>query len=239
MRQRPAALHRFCCFLLGRQQKVELILGFDPGGDGADGKFGWGVAENSQSAPVWVRTTGAARHAEAAVKAALALVGPEDQVVAAGIDSPLYWTATGERRADLKLRDGIRLLGAGSSSGGIVQHPNSLKGACVVQGPITALLLRRAFPNLPLTESHPKALLWALGLASICLQTRAITASRLCQFVNGSIGASENERDAVLGAFAAWAMVKRLPGWSDLVGLENDPLFFTSDRVSYWFPSAG
>ena len=189
--------------------------------------------------PVRVRTTGAERHAEAAVTAALNHVRPKDQVVAAAIDSPLYWTATGERVADVKIRNDICQLGAGSSAGGTVQHPNCLQGACVVQGPIAALLLRREFPNLPLTESHPKALLWALEIASVRLKPKAITTSHLGRFVHGSIGSSEDERDAVLGALAAWHMVKRSPGWSDLVALENDPLFFTSDSVSYWFPIAG
>ena len=218
---------------------MELILGFDPGGSEDGGKFGWAVAEKTETAPVRIRATGAKPHASAAVKAALERVAPSDHVMAAGIDSPMYWTATGERKADLKLREILRQRGAGSSAGGTVQHPNSLQGACVVQGPIAALLLRRALPKIPLTESHPKALLWALRIASNDLKPSGVTASHLGRFLCGHIGASEDERDAVLGAFAAWAMVMQPSGWSDLVAIEEDPLFFTSGKTNYWFPSAG
>jgi len=90
-----------------------------------------------------------------------------------------------------------------------------------------------------LTESHPKALLWALRVASNNLKPADVTMAHLDRWVSGEIGVSEDERDAVLGALAAWAMVTRAPGWSDLVALEEDPLFFTSTRVAYWFPIAG
>jgi len=34
-------------------------------------------------------------------------------------------------------------------------------------------------------------------------------------------------------------MVMQPSGWSDLVAIEEDPLFFTSGKTNYWFPSAG
>lgn len=208
---------------------MELVLGLDPGGGEGGGRFGWAVAEKGEAAPVRIRATGTQSHAVAAISAAFEHVAPGDHVEAAGIDSPMYWTATGERKADLRLRKILRQRGAGSSAGGTVQHPNSLQGACVIQGPIAALLLRRRLPNIPLTESHPKALLWALQIASNDLKPSGVAAGHLGKFVCGHIGASEDERDATLGAFAAWAMVTQAPGWSDLVALEEDPLFFVSE----------
>jgi hypothetical protein len=57
--------------------------------------------------------------------------------------------------------------------------------------------------------------------------------------VQGDIGESEDERDAVLGSFAAWGMMTRQPGWSNLVLNEEDPMFFTPGKTDYWFPIAG
>ena len=218
---------------------MEVILGFDPGGNASGARFGWAVAEMSGEAPIRIIATGISAHAEGAVSAAFAQVGANDRVTATGVDSPMYWTPTGERRADLKLREILRERGAGTSTGGTVQHPNSLQGACLVQGPIAAALVRRRFPDVALTESHPKALLWALRIASKDLKPAGISPKHLGGLVTGSIGESEDERDAVLGAFAAWGMVTQQRGWSNLVEMEDDPIFLSCGRAAYWFPTAG
>jgi hypothetical protein len=218
---------------------MELILGFDPGGNASGARFGWAVAENSEEVPVRVVATGTSAHAEGAVSAAFGCVAGDDRVVAVGVDSPMYWTPTGERKADLKLREILRERGAGSSAGGTVQHLNSLQGACLVQGPIAASLVRRRFPDIALTESHPKALLWALRIASKDLKPASISATQLSGLLRGPIGESEDERDAVLGAFVAWGMVTRQSGWSDLVAIEDDPIFLACGKAEYWFPTAG
>jgi hypothetical protein len=211
----------------------DVLLGFDPGGTR---QFGWAILEHRNQLPLNVRSSGTADHAEGAVTAAVSLLDPNDRVLAAGIDSPLYWSPSGERRSDVMIRDIVRRRGAASAAGGTVQHPNCLQGACVVQGPTSALLLRRRFPNLPLTESHPKALLYGLGFASAQQKPATIEFTALRDFVAGRLGSSEHERDAALGALAAWAMITGSAGWSDLVRLEEDALFFTDSPVSYWFP---
>jgi hypothetical protein len=213
---------------------MDVILGFDPGGVA---QFGWAVLECSEALPLRVRASGVANHAQQAVGSALATVREGDGVAAAGIDSPLYWTSSGAREADRYVREVVRRAGAKSNAGGTVQHPNSLKGACVVQGPTAALLLRSRLPGIPLTESHPKALLWALGFASETRSTKTILLSDLNRFVSSSAGASEHERDAILGGVAAWSMWSRAEGWVDLVLTEREPLFFTPEPVCYWFPS--
>jgi hypothetical protein len=58
----------------------------------------------------------------------------------------------------------------------------------------------------------------------------------LRQHAGGHVGNSEDERDAVLAAFAARAMVAREPGWYDLVAIEDDQVFFPAGHASYWFP---
>jgi len=107
---------------------MEIILGLDPGGREGGGKFAWAVAEMSANAPISIRATGLKPDAQAALKAALERVGVGDRIVAAGIDSPMYWTPTGERRSDSRIREILGQRGAGSSAGGTVQHPNSLQG---------------------------------------------------------------------------------------------------------------
>jgi hypothetical protein len=49
---------------------------------------------------------------------------------------------------------------------GTVQQLNSPRGAVLVQGLVAAMLLRERVHGLPITETHPKALLWLLGTAS-------------------------------------------------------------------------
>lgn len=214
---------------------MNVVFGFDPGGAA---QFGWAVLECSKSLPLRVRAAGVANHAQQSVRSAMAVTRADDCVVAAGIDSPLYWTPSGERESDRLVRDIVLRAGGRALSGGTVQHPNSLRGACVVQGPIAALLIRQKLLGLPLTESHPKALLWALRLASESRATKTIFLSDLDHLVVGPEGAVEHERDAMLGGFTAWSMVTRAEGWTDLVLTERNPLFFTTVPVSYWFPSA-
>lgn len=212
---------------------MDVLLGFDPGGRR---QFGWAALELTLDLPLRVRATGVSDDAAQAVAAALERVEPGERLRAAGIDAPLFWTPSGERGADLRVRAILRARGAGSTAGGTVQHPNCLQGACVVQGPTAALLLRRHDAELPLTESHPKALLWALGLATPARRPNAVGTADIGDLARGRIGASEHERDAVLGGYAAWAMVTGADGWEDLVLGERDPLFFTRAPVGYWFP---
>src|SRR4051812_16049413 len=129
-----------------------MILGFDPGGAGM---FGWAVAETGSGNSARLIASGRASNAEVAVDLALRCVAAGEVPTAAGIDAPLYWTATGERRADAYVRRQIHRRGAPHPAG-TVQHPNSLRGACLLQGVVAATLLRRRYPMLPITETHPK-----------------------------------------------------------------------------------
>jgi predicted nuclease with RNAse H fold len=111
---------------------------------------------------------------------------------AAGIDAPLWWSSGphGWRNADLRIR---------------VRYPalvnvlaiNSLWGSVLIQGVLFAHLLRRAYPAIGLTETHPKAVLEGWGH------------DRLQELLNG-VQAGEmlndtgnHKRDAVISAIAA------------------------------------
>jgi hypothetical protein len=112
---------------------------------------------------------------------------------------------------------------AGGQSG-TVSHVNSLRGACLVQGVLIARLSRERWPEVPITESHPKALL------RLSAQAREFAAGSDLQ----SIG--EHGRDAALGAYAAHAMVAQSEGWHNLVTQERAPFFPGGSNVAYWFP---
>ena len=89
--------------------------------------------------------------------------------------------------------------------------------------------LREKFPNVPVTEAHPKAVAIALG------GWDGTTISKL-----GSIAAAgEHERDAILAAIAAReGFEKRWPG--DLATMrrprEQDPSNHWLGPVNYFWP---
>ena len=138
-------------------------------------------------------------------------------MAAVGIDAPLYWSREGSRRSDLAVRDAIRKAGAPHAAG-TVQDVNSLRGACLVQGMLAALKLREIYPDLLITEAHPKALLWLYPTSKHVM------------------GRSEHERDALLAALAAAAAVRSEAGWRDLLLEEPDAYSPISSPLHYFMP---
>jgi predicted nuclease with RNAse H fold len=182
---------------------MKFLLGFDPGGER---KFGWAVVRHSKSLPLQVCDTGIVDHAEAAVSVAFDYVKDTKQVVAVGIDAPMFWTPSCQRRVDCIVRHAIQER---RDSGRTVLRINSLRGACVVQGIVTGLLLRGKLPRLPISESHPKALLRIIGQHGIrnyiALPNEIRDEER------------EDERDAALSAVSSWAMITHARNWTDLL----------------------
>jgi hypothetical protein len=209
-----------------------LILGLDPGGNR---QFGWFVGEPTAGHRLRLLRCGSANHAEGAVAQASQYLGGSTQLAAAGIDSPLFWTANGDRQCDKTVRMAMKAVGA-SAIGGTVQSVNSLRGACLIQGTMAAWLLRRKFPSIRLTESHPKALLWLVKVASLQRPVSEVTMTHLAEFLEcNTQGLSEHERDAAIGAIGAMAMLLRLEGWRDIVEDEQNP-FVPVSPVEYWMP---
>lgn len=195
---------------------MRVLIGLDPGGRG---NFGWCIVAESDKMPVEPIASGLADHSHMAIANAHAAMPKNVTLVAAGIDAPLFWSRIGSRCADLTTRDAFRLTGAPHASG-TVQDVNSLRGACLVQGMLAALSLRELYPSLPITESHPKALI------SLYPAAKAIG------------GKSEHERDALLSAVAAWALSRGLPGWRDLYLAEPNPYSPITPPLHYFSPSA-
>ena len=203
---------------------------------GANGKFGWCLAELTDRRLI-LRNWDIDYHAEGAVARALKDLGSSITLTAAGIDSPLFWIANGDRRCDKTVRQAIRRVGANAVSG-TVQNVNSLRGACLIQGILAARSLRNRLPGIRITESHPKALLWLLRLANNERRVSAVTITHLAEFMEcDRPQLSEDERDAALGAFAASAMMLRLNGWRDL-SLDEQDAFAPVSPVEYWMPIA-
>lgn len=152
----------------------------------------------------------------------------------AGIDAPMWWSGglSGDRAADrwIRKRYGI--------AAGTVQAANSLRGAALVQGALFAERIRLKFPGLPLTESHPKAVLRALGLPGTDESSRWAEFCRT--YAISGEHASEHERDAVIGAITAregflgrWPRdlsQHRLPS-------EQDPSAYWLAPMRYFWPA--
>lgn len=212
---------------------MKYVLGFDPGGAG---RFGWAVCAVDRQGLQLVNA-GDADNAISAADATLSTISTNCEILGLGIDAPMYWVYKGNRKADEKLRQILRDRGA-KSPGGTVQHFNSLRGACIVQGSLIAQLMReRLQRDVPITEAHPKALLWLLGIATKTRHPNSIEIEdvpMLSHSMNASI--SEHQRDAALAAFGAWAMVERRKGWVDFLSVEHKPVLSIPKPIGYWMP---
>lgn len=210
---------------------MDIYVGFDPGGKD---KFGWAACA-SEGKLLRVLATGTVGQAKEAVDQAISAVPKDGILVGAGIDAPLFWTEDEGRHVDKLVRRAIQRLGA-ISPGGTVQHFNSLQGACLVQGILTAKLLHERLSDVVLTEAHPKALLYLLGIAGVERNPASITLTHLSEYVAYDASIGEHERDSVLAAITASAQKIRRRGWINLFEKEPAPVVPFGYPVSYWMP---
>ena len=233
---------------------IDVILGFDPGGKGkpsdqggdGKGKFGWSICR-IDSGQLWVFDTGRAINAKCALEQVIRALPKNARVQASGIDAPMFWTYNWDRKADRAIIREMKERGHPNPSS-TVQHINRLSGACLAQGILLGRLLHgcRRF-DAAITEAHPKALLYLLGLCRSDL-------GELVQNTNAiEPPYKEDKQDAVLAAYAAWSMLEELQSpsrsakWRNLLEDEKrKDLFFPFDTtvdvsvdplpVSYWMP---
>lgn len=208
------------------------LVGFDPGGKG---NFGWCVIEDRHELPVRVICVDVADHANGAVDAAHGVVQEErGTVIGVGIDAPLFWVANGCREVDQNLRQGIRARGAPNAAG-TVQQVNSLRGACLAQGMLVGVLSRRQTSGVPVSESHPKTMLWLLGYNPA--QTGLPELPNLFTLPQGQPVAEEHLRDAALACLSAWAMVHKDHEWADIsVNGQEERFSLITSPLDYWMP---
>lgn len=199
----------------------ECILGFDPGGKG---NFGWCIAVNVNTLPLPIIKSGCEDNALKAFSA-IKIFMHGYKVMGAGIDAPLYWRADGEREADRIVRG--RVPSGGKST---VLSVNSLQGACLAQGMMIASLLRREYPDLGITEAHPKAYIRVTGADDKDI-------SSLCDLKWDSKKDDDYHlRDAALACVAAWHMLNPTDCENLYEKDRGGEVFLPVNDVAYWFP---
>lgn len=198
-------------------------VGADPGGTG---NFGLAFLDGA-SGDVSCQRVSSVDEAVVSIEETCGKVKP----MGVGIDAPMWWSSeeASRREADkwIRVRYGI---GAGT-----VQSPNSLRGAALVGGMMLAYRLRGEFPGIRITESHPKALLRAGGLADI----DSLDFARKFRISVRSVPDNEHERDAAVAAVCAReGFSKRWP--KDLAQgrheSEQDPLDYWLAPMHYFWP---
>ena len=208
---------------------TKFVAGFDPGGEG---NFGWCLFELTDlfelvdlsvaidkividKSAIGAIEQGAVDCADQAFdKMKEHLTRKNGELVAAGIDVPLYWARTGnDRKSDKHVRNT-------SKAGSTVQAANSLKGACLMQGFLLALKIEDEYPNCMITETHPKAL---LKMNDKEKKYEKITCN-------------EHERDARISAWAA-AQCFRFGGKKNLFECDQEEdIYIFLKKTMYWWP---
>jgi predicted nuclease with RNAse H fold len=110
-----------------------------------------------------------------------------------GVDAPLWWSSGkgGLRKADEWIRDRYGLHHRN------VQAVNSLWGSVLAQGMMFVMRIREVFSEVNITETHPKAVLVALGRESWNVHFGSINTKLTLD------SRPDHERDAVISAVAA------------------------------------
>lgn len=112
-----------------------------------------------------------------------------------GVDAPLWWSSgeSGARHADRWLREGY------PEARNSVMLINSIFGGVLIQGFLFAAELRQRFPDLPVTEAHPKLLMHARKqeFEELAGDFGLMVKSKLVHETN------DDRRDAVIAALAA------------------------------------
>jgi len=156
-------------------------IGADPGGKGA-----FGLAFLDDAGVLSCETVSSVDQAVQKIKKIIS----SGELLGMGIDAPMWWSARegGDRLVDKSLRTQYNIRS------GTVQTHNSLRGAALVGGALLASRVRQVFSRVRITESHPKALLQALG----------VTGEELAEMYKIPKGwQNEHERDAMIAAVCA------------------------------------
>lgn len=127
------------------------ILGYDPGGDGTHGVA---ALEIQAGIPRAVKT-GTLETAEAVIR----FFTVQSDVLAIGLDTLTCWSTgnAGWRPADRWLRSQYPEVRNS------VVSPNGLFGSMGLNGPAVLQEVRKSFPSLVVTETHPKVLYWVMA----------------------------------------------------------------------------
>lgn len=209
-------------------RKSKLWLGFDPGG--AE-KFGVALLDGRGAKPA-VQTAVVSCAAEALTWAKDSAGGIMPS--AAGIDTLAFWSVgiAGWREADRWLRGHYREVQKS------VQTPNGLYGSMLMQGMILALLLRQQWPEIKLTETHPKVLYFTRTRRRHRWEGES---DMMRRWLEGELAcaiqlANDHEFDALI---SAWAAREGFSGrWPrDLRTIpSSNQILEPAGAIHYWWP---
>jgi predicted nuclease with RNAse H fold len=176
-----------------RKMSTTLIVGYDPGGDGAHGVA---VSSVSEGKPESVRC-----HTFRTAHEVIDYLDALGAVVAIGVDTLTCWStgSGGWRPADRWLRE--RYKDVRNS----VMTPNGLAGSMGLNGMSVLISARTKNPDVFVVETHPKVLYWALTKKKYNYHSmRADMELMLCEAHAVALTtANEHEWDAALSALAA------------------------------------
>jgi len=207
-----------------------LIVGYDPGGDGAHG-VALLTLEEGRTVSVATRTFGT-------TEAVIEYVDRLSPLLALGVDTLTCWSTGGGgwRPADRWLR---QRYGTVRNS---VMTPNGLAGSMGLNGMSVLLAIRAKYPKVVVVETHPKVLYWALQQKKYNYASGKAEMERvLCQAHQVAVTtANDHEWDGAISAFAAASGV--LGRWTnDLHALPmatGERLIVPCGATNYYWPES-
>lgn len=206
------------------------VLGYDPGGNGAHGVA---LCQFDAGLPTAVRVD-TLSSAEDVIEFAKSV----QDLKVVGVDTLTVWTTSksGWRPADIFLRKTYRPIVHSITS------PNSLAGSMGINGMAVLIELKALFPKILISETHPKALYYALTKEKYdYVSNQAAMDCRLGELLGVSVATkNDHEWDAAISVFAAFKGV--VGQWSaDLHGLqveESGRYIWPCGKTFYWWPTS-
>lgn len=205
-----------------------LIAGYDPGGNDGHG-LAFACFRAGECEKVCIETH---RNAQSVIDRLEGF----GQLSAIGIDTLAAWSTgdSGWRVADLWLRRTYKKIHSS------VVSPNGLFGSMGLNGMATLISLRQKYPDLVVTETHPKVLYWALSQTKYnYAESRTDMDTKLSKWLGVKVETkNDHEWDAVVSVLASFKGVSGRWG-HDLFkesGQEAGRLVFPAGPAQYWWP---
>lgn len=205
-----------------------LLVGYDPGGDGAHG-IALLSLEGGRATSIETRTF-------ETTEGVIAHLEHLPTIAALGVDTLTCWSTGGGgwRPADRWLREQYKPVRNS------VMTPNGLAGSMGLNGMSVLLTIRRKFPNVMIVETHPKVLYWAIEKKKYDYASTKVDMERmLCKaHAAAVVTVNEHEWDAAISAFAAASSISGR--WTnDLHALPTRPgerLVTPCGTTNYYWP---
>jgi hypothetical protein len=175
--------------------QTQLIIGYDPGGNGAHGVAEL-VVHEGKAIRLATRTVDT-------MEDVVSFLDRQPSLAALGVDTLTCWSTgpSGWRPADRWLRVQYPMVK------NCVVSPNSLFGSMGLNGMAVVIAAKQRFPDLFVTETHPKVLYWTLAQATYDYDgLKKAMDTALTSWLNIEVNInSEHEWDAAISALTAFA----------------------------------